>query len=67
MATEAAWELIHGKKQMKVCLDINRPSHGRSWDYFRLTPHRELDSFSCANGICEYNCKSTIRHRRRSN
>ncbi len=27
-------ELIHGKKKMKMCLDINRPSHGRSWDDF---------------------------------
>jgi hypothetical protein len=24
-------------------------------------------SFACANGICEYNCKSTIRQSRRSN
>src|SRR5580765_3797360 len=26
----AEWELIHGKKKMKVCLDVNRPSHGRT-------------------------------------
>ena len=25
------------------------------------------DSFTWANGICENNCKSTIRHSRRSN
>ena len=31
----ADWELIHGKKKMKVCLDINRPSHG-SWRQARL-------------------------------
>jgi hypothetical protein len=31
----AEWELIHGKKKMKVCLDINRPSHGRSWKLSR--------------------------------
>jgi len=33
MATEAAWlnkEQTHGKKKEKVCLDINRPSHGRT-------------------------------------
>jgi hypothetical protein len=41
MATEAAWlkwEQIHGKKKMKVCLDINRPSHGRSYDQSDLLP-----------------------------
>ena len=35
MATEAAWlnqEQTHGKKKEKVCLDINRPSHGRTWE-----------------------------------
>jgi hypothetical protein len=26
----AQWELVQGKKKMKVRLDINRPSHGRS-------------------------------------
>jgi hypothetical protein len=26
-----------------------------------------LDSFSCANGICENNCRSTIRQSFRSN
>jgi hypothetical protein len=34
MATEAAWlkwEQTHGKKKAKVCLDINRPSHGRTY------------------------------------
>ena len=25
------------------------------------------DSFTCANGICENNCKSTIMDKRRSN
>jgi hypothetical protein len=33
MATEAGlaeWEQTHGKKKVKVCLDIDRPSHGRS-------------------------------------
>jgi len=31
LATEAAWlnGTTHGKKKAKVCLDINRPSHGR--------------------------------------
>src|ERR1700688_1108128 len=24
-------EQTHGKKKEKVCLDINRPSHGRTW------------------------------------
>ena len=27
----AEWEQTHGKKKEKVCLDINRPSHGRSY------------------------------------
>jgi hypothetical protein len=27
----AEWEQTHGKKKVKLCLDINRPSHGRSW------------------------------------
>jgi hypothetical protein len=52
-------------------------------DYFRVARHLESAirfalrfpvsdiswpySFVCANGICEYNCKSTIRHSRRSN
>jgi len=29
----AEWEQTHGKKnkKVKVCLDINRPSHGRTW------------------------------------
>jgi len=34
MATEAALlnkKQTHGKKKEKVCLDINRPSHGRTW------------------------------------
>jgi len=34
MATEAARlnkEQTHGKKKEKVCLYINRPSHGRTW------------------------------------
>ena len=34
MATEAAWlhkEQTHGKKKEKLCLDINRPSHGRPY------------------------------------
>jgi hypothetical protein len=26
----AEWEQTHGKKKAKVCLDINRPSHGRT-------------------------------------
>jgi hypothetical protein len=26
----AGWELILRKKKVKVCLDINRPSHGRT-------------------------------------
>src|ERR1700688_2020947 len=34
----AEWEQTHGKKKAKVCLDINRPSHGRTYpvrgDYF---------------------------------
>jgi hypothetical protein len=25
----AEWEQTHGKKKANVCLDINRPSHGR--------------------------------------
>ena len=35
MATEAARlnkEQTHGKKKEKVCLDITRPSHGRTWE-----------------------------------
>jgi len=34
MATEAAWlkwEQTHGKKKAELCLDINRPSHGRTY------------------------------------
>ncbi len=27
----AQWQQTHGKKKVKVCLDINRPSHGRSY------------------------------------
>ena len=27
----AKWKQTHGKKKLKVCLDINRPSHGRTW------------------------------------
>ena len=27
----AEWEQTHGKKKTKVCLDINRPSHGRTY------------------------------------
>ena len=27
----AEWEQTHGKKKAKVCLDINRPSHGRDF------------------------------------
>jgi hypothetical protein len=27
----AEWEETERKKKEKVCLDINRPSHGRSW------------------------------------
>jgi len=27
----AEWEQSHGKKKAKVCLDINRPSHGRTY------------------------------------
>ena len=26
----AEWEQTHGKNEAKVCLDINRPSHGRT-------------------------------------
>jgi hypothetical protein len=26
----AEWQQTHGKKKVEVCLDINRPSHGRS-------------------------------------
>jgi hypothetical protein len=29
----AEWEQTHGKKKAKVCLDINRPSHGRTFKY----------------------------------
>ena len=36
-------------------------------DHSRVTAHWELDSFPCANGICENNCKSTIRQSLRSN
>src|SRR5260370_22715731 len=32
----AQWQQTHGKKKVKVCLDINRPSHGRSEPLF---PH----------------------------
>jgi hypothetical protein len=34
VATEAARlnGKTHGKKKTNVCLDINRPSHGRSWE-----------------------------------
>ena len=28
----AQWQQTHGKKKVKVCLDINRPSHGRTWE-----------------------------------
>ena len=31
----AEWEQTHGKKKEKVCLDINRPSHGRSYVAYR--------------------------------
>ena len=34
MATEAAWlngNRLTERKKEKVCLDINRPSHGRTW------------------------------------
>ena len=27
----AKWKQTHGKKKLKVCLDINRPSHGRTY------------------------------------
>jgi hypothetical protein len=57
MATEAAWlhkEQTHGKKKEKLCLDINRPSHGRTyrsktdgssrrnWSAALVTPKTEL-------------------------
>ena len=41
MAAEAARlnkEQTHGKKKEKVCLDITRPSHGRTWPQERRVP-----------------------------
>jgi hypothetical protein len=37
-------EQTHGKKKEKPCLDINRPSHGRTWDKLCkcLTPARDI-------------------------
>jgi hypothetical protein len=29
-AGQAEWEQAHGKEKVKVCLDLDRPSHGRS-------------------------------------
>ena len=39
-----------------------------SWNMQRIfLTYLLLDSFSCANGICENNCRSTIRQSFRSN
>ena len=33
-----------GKKKAKVCLDINRPSHGRTWELLRCRSKLEKSS-----------------------
>ena len=59
MATEAAWlhkEQTHGKKKEKLCLDINRPSHGRPYlvrvgDYLRFAGNTGVGPFSLLLGL----------------
>src|SRR5260221_13114109 len=39
----AEWEQTHGKEKSEVCLDINRPSHGKS---FAATGEVQMDSWA---------------------